>query len=67
MSVTDLSGATRKSADSLATAAGGVEEDDKERTIAKAALSIAELSEWSATSLYTGLIYLEASGPSPAF
>ena len=42
----DISGtASRKSTDSLATAASNAEEDDKERTIAKAALSIAELGE----------------------
>lgn len=43
----DLSSTVRKSTDSLGTAAGGFEEDDKERTIAKAALSIAELSKYS--------------------
>ena len=41
----DLAGASRKSTDSLASGVGTAEEDDKERTIAKAALSIAELSK----------------------
>jgi hypothetical protein len=42
----DLSHVFQKSTDSLATPGGNVEEDDKERTIAKAALSIAELSKF---------------------
>lgn len=41
----DLSGSTRRSTDSLATGVSATEEDDKERAIAKAALSIAELSQ----------------------
>lgn len=40
----DMSGSTRRSTDSLATGVSAAEEDDKERAIAKAALSIAELS-----------------------
>lgn len=47
MSSGDLSSAVRKSTDSMGTVTGGSEEDDKERTIAKAALSIAELSKYS--------------------
>ncbi|KIP10909.1 hypothetical protein PHLGIDRAFT_115048 [Phlebiopsis gigantea 11061_1 CR5-6] len=47
----DLAGISRKSTDSLASSAGTAEEDEKERTIAKAALSIAELRDFKNAEL----------------
>ena len=51
----DVSGTALKSTDSLATGIV-IEEDEKERTIAKAALSIAELSTFGGSLLHYSLI-----------